>query len=156
MKNTLNLAVATQNRVPEMRLNLQKIPVPDKIHLHKKIGEVIYTDLMKATLKVSKLQSTVSRLENQLKQERVENKTYQQQIKKLQGDILAMDSKEDKGKTTKKILSEKEITIQLLKKKLKILATQQIQASKLTFLEKEKESLSQELNDTKSKLLKFS
>ena len=61
-KNTLNLVVATQNRVSEMRLNLQKILVHDKIHLHKKTGEVIHIDLMKVTLKVSKLQSTVSRL----------------------------------------------------------------------------------------------
>ena len=60
VKNTLNLAVATQNRVVEMRLNFQNIPVPDKIHLHKQTGEFIYTDLMKDTLKVSKLQSTVS------------------------------------------------------------------------------------------------
>ena len=73
-----------------MRLNLQKIPILDKIHLHKKIGEVIYTDLMKDTLKVSKLQSTVSRVESQLKQEKVENKIYQQQTKKIQGGLLAM------------------------------------------------------------------
>ena len=52
VKNTLNLAGATENRFLEMRLNLQKIPVPGKIHLHKKTGEVIDTDLMKSTLMV--------------------------------------------------------------------------------------------------------
>ena len=66
-----------------MRLNLQKILVPDKSCLHKQTEEGIYTDLMKDAFKASKLQSTVSRLENQLKQEKVENKTYQQHIKKL-------------------------------------------------------------------------
>ena len=54
-----------------------------------------------------------------------------------------------------KIFGEKENTIQLLKKKLKIPATQLIQASKLTVLEREKELLSQELNDSKAKLLKL-
>ena len=34
-QNNLNLAVATKNRVPEMRLNLENIPVPNMIHLHK-------------------------------------------------------------------------------------------------------------------------
>ena len=34
-QNTLNLAVATKNRVAEMRLNLEDIPVPNMIHLHK-------------------------------------------------------------------------------------------------------------------------
>ena len=55
-KNTLNLAVATKNRIDEMRLNLKDIPVLEMIHLHKQAEEVIYSDLMYATLKVSKLQ----------------------------------------------------------------------------------------------------
>ena len=44
--------------------------MPTKINLHKKTQEDIYTDLMKATLKVSKLQSTVSKIEGQLKNNR--------------------------------------------------------------------------------------
>ena len=106
-KNTLNLAFSTKNMISEMRLNLKDIPVPHMIHLHKNNGEVIYTNLLKATLKFSKLQSIVSKLENRLKQENIENKTYRQQIKKLQGDIIAMDSEPDRGKATKKILVEK-------------------------------------------------
>ena len=82
-KNTLNLAVSTKKMIAEMRLSLKDIPVLDMVHLHKQTGEVIYTDLMKDAFKASKLQSTVSRFENQLKQEKVENKTYQQHIKKL-------------------------------------------------------------------------
>ena len=97
VKNTLNLTVATQNRVIEMRFNLHKILVSNKIDLHKKTWEVIYTDLMKATLKVSKLQTTISKIKIQLKQEKVENKIHQQQIKKLQGGLLVIDNEVDKG-----------------------------------------------------------
>ena len=63
-KNTLNLAVSTKNRIEEMRLNLKDIPVPDMMHLHKQIGELIYSDLLKSTLKVSKLQSIHTKIEN--------------------------------------------------------------------------------------------
>ena len=83
-------------------------------------------------MKVSKLQSTMSRIEVQLKQEKVENKIHQQQIKKLQGDLLPMDNEQYRGRDTMKILVEKENIIQLLKKKLKIPATQLIQSSELT------------------------
>ena len=85
----------------------------------------------------------------------MENKTYEQQIKKLQGDPLVMDNEPARGKATKKVLAEKENTIHLLKKKLKILSTQLIQASELRVLEREKELLSQEMNDSKVKLLKL-
>ena len=47
-----------------------------------------------------------------------------------------MDSEVDKGQANKKKLAEKEKTIQLLKNKLKIPATQLIQSSELTKLEK--------------------
>ena len=66
-KNTLNLVVSTKNKITKMRLNLKDIPVLDMIHLHKHTREVIYIDLMKATLKVSKLQSTQTKIENQLR-----------------------------------------------------------------------------------------
>ena len=80
---------------------------------------------------------------------------HQQQIKKLQRYLLTMDSEVDEGKVTQKILAEKETTIQLLKKILKIPVTQLIQASELTELEKEKEFLHRELNDYKAKSLKL-
>ena len=54
-KNTWNLVVATKNKVVEMRLNLENILVLDIIHLHNHTGDVIYSSLLKSTLKVSKL-----------------------------------------------------------------------------------------------------
>ena len=53
----------------------------------------------------------MSRVENQLSQEKVENKVHQQQIKQLQGDLLDMDGEVEKGQATKKIMAEKENTI---------------------------------------------
>ena len=106
-QNTLNLIVATQNRVEEMRLNLENIHFLDMIHLHKQTGEFIYNDFLKATMKVSRLQSTETNIENKLRQERVENKAHQQQIK-LWGELLAVDSETNKGEDTQKRLAEKE------------------------------------------------
>ena len=52
-------------------------------------------------------------------------------------------------------LDEKENTIQLLKKKLKIPATQLIEGPELAKIEKEKEGLNNELTECKENLLKF-
>ena len=46
------------------------------------------------------MQSTKTNIENQLRQEMVENKAHQQQIKKLQGDLLTADSEPNKGEAT--------------------------------------------------------
>ena len=55
-QNTLNLEITIKNKVAEMRMNLENIPTLDMIHFHKQVGDVIYSDLLKATLKVSRLQ----------------------------------------------------------------------------------------------------
>ena len=78
-QNTLNLALATKNRVTEMNMSLENIPIPDMIYLNKKIGDILFTNRLKATLKLSKLQTSKSRIENQLRQEKVENKSHQLQ-----------------------------------------------------------------------------
>ena len=90
-----------------MKLNLKEILVPDMIHLYNQTWEVIYTNLMKATLKVSKLKSVVSKIENQWRHKKVENKVHQQQIKNIQGDLLTMDSEVDRQKVTHKIRDER-------------------------------------------------
>ena len=36
VQNTLTLALATKNRVVEVKMNLDDIPILDMIHLHKK------------------------------------------------------------------------------------------------------------------------
>ena len=60
-----------------------------------------------------------------------------------------MDNEVDKGQVEHRILAENEITIQFLKNKFKIPTTPLVQASQLTKLKKEKELLSQDLNDCK-------
>ena len=50
-QNNLNITIATKNKVAEMRMNLEKIHVPRMIHFHKPTREVIYSDLLKETLK---------------------------------------------------------------------------------------------------------
>ena len=130
-KDTLNLAVTTGNKVAELRMNLKNIPTTDMIHLHRETGDIIYTDLLQATLQVLNLQSSKKRVEELLRKENVDNKAHQEQIKKLQVDLLVADIQADKGVATQRFLKEKENAIQLLKKKLSILATQLIQTSEL-------------------------
>ena len=62
--NTLNLTVSTKNKVVEMMMNMENILMPYMMHLHKQTREVIHNDLLKATLTVSRLHSSKSKLQN--------------------------------------------------------------------------------------------
>ena len=85
-----------------MEVKLDKISVPNKIHLHKQTGDVIYSNLLHATVKVTRLQSLVEKMEIQLKHEKVENKTNLIQITKLQGDIIILGTEPNNVQVTKK------------------------------------------------------
>ena len=61
-KNTLNLDITYRNRVAKMRINMDAIPVPDMIHLCKKEGYIIYTNLLKSILNIFKLYTSKSRV----------------------------------------------------------------------------------------------
>ena len=71
-QDTFNLEIETKNKVAEMKMILENIPIPDMIHLHKQTRDIIYTDLLKETLKVSRLQYSKSKIENHIRQEKVE------------------------------------------------------------------------------------
>ena len=70
VQNTLNLALATKNSVVEVKMNLDDIPIPDSIHLHKKTWDILFTHLLKVTLELSKLQTLKGKIENQLRKEK--------------------------------------------------------------------------------------
>ena len=76
IQNTLNLALASTNTVAEVKINLDDIPIPNMIHLHKKTRDILFTHLMKITLALSKLHILKGKIENQLRQEKVENKSH--------------------------------------------------------------------------------
>ena len=94
-----------------MKMDLENIPIPYMIDLHKETGDILFTDLLKSTLKLSKLEITKRKFENQLRQEKVENKTSQTQIKKLQTNLLAIGGQADKGWILMNLLEEKENAI---------------------------------------------
>ena len=57
-RNTLKFAMVSDKKVFEMEVRLDKINVPDKIQLHKQMGDIIYLDLLHAIMKINKLQAS--------------------------------------------------------------------------------------------------
>ena len=80
-------------------MNLNNVTTTDMINLNIETSDIIYTNLLKATLQVSNLQSSKKRVEYLLRKEKVENKSHQTQIKKLQVELLVVDIQDDKGAT---------------------------------------------------------
>ena len=98
----------------------------------------LYSDFLHDIVKVTKLQSLVDKMEVQSKHEKVENKSNLIQIKKLQGDIISLGTEPNSVQEMKKLMEEKDNTIQVLKKKLKVPNTRHVQSSDLIAIQEEK------------------
>ena len=68
-------------------------------------------------------------MEFQLNHDKVENKQNLIQIKNLQGDVISLGTKPSNMQATKKLLEEKDNTIQVLKKKRKVPNAEHVQYS---------------------------
>ena len=77
------------------------------------------------------------------------------QIKNLQGDIISLGTEPNNMQVIKKLLEEKDNTIQVLKKKLKVSNAEHVQFSELFALQEEKEKVYQEMMDYEGKSLKL-
>ena len=145
------MAIVNDKKMSEIEIRLDKISTPDKIQLHKQTNDILYSDLLQAMMRISKLQVLVDKLEVQLKHEKVENKANAVQIRKMQTDIASSDSTQ----AVKKLLEEKDNALQVLKKKLKIPGSEHVQSAELMALQEEKEKIHQEMMEYKGKAVEL-
>ena len=134
---------------------MDKISVPDKIQLHKKMSDIVYSDLLQAMVRINKLQILVDKLEIQLKHEKIENKANAIQIKKLQADVVSSGNERDNTQAVRRMLEEKDNALQVLKKKLKIPGAEHVQSSELLALQEEKYKMYQEMMEHKRKVVEL-
>ena len=83
--DTLSLAMTMGNKVSEVRVNLENVPTPDIIHLNIETGDILNTRVLKATLHISKLDSSTTKNQDLLRKVRVENKALQVKFSKFAG-----------------------------------------------------------------------
>jgi len=75
-KKKLNIAIADEDKVSEVKLHYENISAPDKVKFHKNISDMLYLDYQGLSLKVSRLTTHALKLEGQLRQEKASNRAW--------------------------------------------------------------------------------
>ena len=65
--NTLRIATNDPDHVSQVRIQMNKIGILDKINFHKQATKVLYSDLLKSYLNKTKLEGKMAKLEEQIK-----------------------------------------------------------------------------------------
>ena len=74
--NVFRIGTNDKERVSQVRIQMDKIGLPDKINFHKQASEILYSDLLKSYLSKSKLEEKVTKLEEQVKRDKVSSKGW--------------------------------------------------------------------------------
>ena len=65
--NVFRIATNDKEGVSQVRIQMDKVGLLDKINFHKQASEILYSDLLKSYLSKSKLEEKVIKLEQQVK-----------------------------------------------------------------------------------------
>jgi hypothetical protein len=87
-RNVLNFALTEDEKVTEVKIQMDKVNIPNKILFHKQTNEMLYYDLLHMSLNKNKLENKVERLEKQLKKEKAMSRDWQTHVKSYENDLI--------------------------------------------------------------------
>ena len=151
--NVLRIATDDREKISQVRTQMDKIGLPDKINFHKQASKILYSDLLKTCLNKNKLEVKVIKLEEQIKREKVASKGWKTQVKKLETDLVNLGSKPNEKKSNKKLIEEKDKLIEILQRNLKGSTTNHPQTEEIMVIQAKNEELKKENLELKAKLL---
>ena len=61
--NVFRMATDDKERISQVKIQMDKVGLPDKINFHKQALEILYSDLLKSYLSKNKLEEKVIKLE---------------------------------------------------------------------------------------------
>jgi hypothetical protein len=73
-EKTFNIAIVNDDKVSEIKMHYVNIGSPDKLKFHMSASDMLYSDYLILSLKVSILTTHAFKLDGQLKQEKASNK----------------------------------------------------------------------------------
>jgi hypothetical protein len=97
-------------------LNLDDIPLTDKMGLHNQTREMVNRDILKTTLSLQRLQKMNNQLKQQLKQEQTSSRVKQMRIDDLEKKLVKVRDDATNEEPIQKMVSDKDNEISILKK----------------------------------------
>jgi hypothetical protein len=110
-RKTFNIAITDDDKVSKIKMHYDNIAALDKVNFHRNSTDMLYSDYLSLSMKVSRLTTHALKLDGQLKQEKTSNKAGKTQVKRFES---------EGPQRVKDSLDEKDKMIQRLKTKLKM------------------------------------
>jgi hypothetical protein len=112
--NIFRIATGDKEGIPQVKIQMDQVRIPDKINFHKQASEILYSDLLNSYLSKTTLEEKVIKLEEQVKREKDASKGWKTWAKKLEVDLVNLGSVPVEKKSNKKLIDEKDKLIDSL------------------------------------------
>jgi hypothetical protein len=133
-KGRLNIAVLEPKEQEEGHKgvhDLNAVHPLDKMDLHRQTREMLNRDIMIATLGIKKLQAINENIREQLKNEKLANKTKQIRVEELEQWVMDLGDNPQDVAYVQALMKTKDTKIEALKKRLKIPGLEHVQTLEL-------------------------
>jgi hypothetical protein len=116
-----------QKKVTKVSIDLNAVHPLDKMDLHRQTGEMLNRDVMIVNLGIKKLQVINEKLRNQLKNEKLANRTRKIRVEELEQWVMDLGANPQDVASVQALVKTKDTEIQALKNRLKIPGIEHVQ-----------------------------
>ena len=113
----------------------------DRMDMHRKTGEMIFSSLTNTSTTTSKLQVSLTNIQSQLKIENISSLAKDNKIKSLEELVLKIGYDPANVKVAEELIKKKNVDITLLRKQLKLPARQDSQTKEVVETKIQKEEM---------------
>jgi hypothetical protein len=146
------IKIVDNYKAAKFSFDLDAIHLVDKMDLHRQTGEMICRDAMQASLGMKKLQNMADKIQKQLKQEKLANRTKQMRIDELENWVIELGANPKDSKSIQALIKTKDTKIYTLNKKLNIPNIDHVQTPELQEVQQEKDQLLGQMVQMKEQL----
>lgn len=126
-----SLPSLSQLKALEISLDLTSVPLPYMINFHRKVWDMLYSELNRNAMTISKAEKLLEKATTRLKQERAESRSLHMQNESLKELIMKLGVNLEDKVAFEALLQSSKAKIQDLRQKLKMSASEHVKSKEL-------------------------
>lgn len=152
-RSTQYFPLGSQFKALDVSLDWTIVPLPDKINFHQQVGEMLYSEINRNAMTISKAKKLLEKSTVRLNQERANYRALHMQNKSFKQLIMKESVNPEDKIAFKSLLQSSQTKIQELRHKIKMSGSDRVQSKELSQVEKQKEILAKELIERNNEIV---
>lgn len=121
-----SLPSGSQFKTQDVSLDMESIPLPDKINFHRKVGKILYNELNNNSLTIIKVEKLLEKVAHRLNQEKSNSRDLDIKNENFKDLVVKLGVKTEDRLAIETFLKGSQVDIQELRNKKRMLSNEHV------------------------------